>query len=152
MDKKFLTYKEVDKDIRNISDQISNRFKFNTIVAITRGGLYPALKLSQLLNIKDVRTICLKSYEKTESKKIEEIFCADIPDSTGVLFVDDLRDSGQTINYVKDKFPRSFLATIYIKTTKDEISTSIKYIDFYSKIIDKDKWVVFPWEEKEDIS
>lgn len=152
MDKKFLTYEEVDEDIRNISNQISQEFKFDTIVAITRGGLYPALKLSQFLNIKDVRTICLESYKKTESKKIKEIFCADIPDSSGVLFVDDLRDSGQTINYVKDKFPWSFIATIYIKTSKDENVTSVKHIDFYSKTINKDEWVVFPWEEKEDIS
>ena len=155
MDKLILTYNQVDVAIKDLADSIfSRKSKISTIVAITRGGMYPALKLSQLLGIKDIRTISLESYSNQNQEDLKELFCADIDDSPTTLFVDDLWDSGKTITYIKNKFPNSKTAVIYYKSDDPESDSFELYndnIDFIGKVIEKTSWVVFPWEEEKTL-
>ena len=152
MEKLILTYNQVDLDIKDLAKRIFlTNSPITTIVAITRGGMYPALKLSQLLGIKDIRTICLESYTGQESGKIQEIFCSDIVDCGLTLFIDDLWDTGGTINYIKERFPNSKTAVIYYKSENvDEDSDELtgNDVDFVGKVIQKGLWVDFPWEEE----
>lgn len=152
-DKTILTYLQVDEAIKDLAQLIvSEDYKIKTIVAVTRGGLYPALKLSQFLDVKDIRTICLQSYNGETSGELQELFCADIPDCQNTLFVDDLWDSGKTIRYIKEKFPNSLVSTIYVKTRGDEIiGIRENYLTLYAAEFEKDSWIVFPWEEEKSL-
>ena len=151
-EKTFLTYSQVDVGVKDLADILVNEeYKINTIVAITRGGLYPALRLSQLLNIKDIRTICLQSYNGQSSEELKELFCADILDCQNTLFVDDLWDSGKTIRYVREKFPNSLIATIYVKAREEELPNIMQYLNHYAAEFEKDCWIVFPWEEEKTL-
>ena len=154
-EKTFLTYSQVDVGIKDLAEIIVNEdYKINTIVAVTRGGLYVALKLSQLLGIKDIRTICLESYEEQKSGELKEIFCADIPDDPATLFVDDLWDSGKTITYIKKKFPHSKTAVVYYKAEDVEgykQSWLGDDVHYHAEVIDKKAWVEFPWEEEKTL-
>ena len=155
MEKLILTYNQVDLDIKGLAKRIFlTNSPITTIVAITRGGMYPALKLSQLLGIKDIRTICLESYTGQESGKIQEIFCSDIVDCGLTLFIDDLWDTGGTINYIKERFPNSKTAVIYYKSenvNEDSDELTGNDVDFVGKVIQKGLWVDFPWEEEKTL-
>lgn len=156
MEKLILTYNQVDLDIKSLAQKILtiSRVNISTIVAITRGGLYPALKLSQLLGVKDIRTICLESYTGQNAGKIKELFCANIPDCENTLFIDDLWDTGGTINYIKQHFPYAQTSVIYYKS-EDVESDKQGYlgdkVNFIGKIIEKERWVEFPWEEEKTL-
>lgn len=142
--KEVLTIEQVDNDIKNLAFKIHKETlnqPITCIVAITRGGLYPVSILSQCLDVRDVRTICLQSYNETTQQDISVIYQPDIPDSNQTLFVDDLCDSGKTLQFIKEHYPKSLIAVIY---TKDKNKNYL--YNFYSKEKKKSSWLVFPWE------
>ena len=63
-------------------------------------------------------------------------------DMSKVLFVDDLLDSGLTIDQIKTYVPNSRWATLADKKGEVEYTTIEMFND--------DRWIVFPWENKEN--
>ena len=119
------------------------------LVAITRGGLFPTLMLSEFLEIKNIGSISLKSYNDGEHSNSEMQQLNNLLDETwnseDTLFVDDLFDSGNTIKFIKEKFPKALACTIYYKERSSE-NSNIKYLDFYSEKI-PDIWINFFFEQ-----
>ena len=93
----------MEEDCKNLAERVSKlEPKITKIVAITRGGMYPALMLAQYLNIKNIDTICLKSYADDNKRGQIEVISDTFNekwDDPRVLFIDDLFDSGNTIAY-----------------------------------------------------
>jgi hypoxanthine phosphoribosyltransferase len=115
------------------------------IVCIGRGGLLPSLLLSQKLNIKDVQITNISSYKEkvAEGIVLHNNTKLDIKDKN-VLIVDDLTDSGKTLDYAvslcKDaKNVETFV--VYYK------SCSSFEPDFYFKKMDSEKWIEFNYEK-----
>lgn len=119
------------------------------LVAITRGGLFPTLMLSEFLEIKNIGSISLKSYNDGEHSNLEMQQLNNLLDETwnseNTLFVDDLFDSGNTIKFIKEKFPKALACTIYYKERSSE-NSNIKYLDFYSEKV-PDIWINFFFEQ-----
>lgn len=119
------------------------------LVAITRGGLFPTLMLSEFLEIKNIGSISLKSYNDGEHSNSEMQQLNNLLDETwnsgDTLFVDDLFDSGNTIKFIKEKFPNALACTIYYKERSSE-NFNIKYLDFYSEKV-PDIWINFFFEQ-----
>lgn len=119
------------------------------LVAITRGGLFPTLMLSEFLEIKNIGSISLKSYNDGEHSNSEMQQLNNLLDETwnseNTLFVDDLFDSGNTIKFIKEKFPKALACTIYYKERSSE-NSNIKYLDFYSEKV-PDIWINFFFEQ-----
>jgi xanthine phosphoribosyltransferase len=134
---------EFQKDIIRLSKDIAS-FNPETIVAITRGGLTLAHSLSQALNIRDVQTISAVSY--SGQNRLSSIKVSSIPNIIGsrVLVVDDISDSGRTLDRVMktlaNKYPKCKFktATIFYKID------SIFYPDF--KLKETKEWIEFFWE------
>ena len=56
-------------------------------------------------------------------------------------FIDDLADSGETVKYIRNKFPNSYLCTLLMK------DCCLSYPDFCVEDgLDGKQWVVFPWD------
>ena len=103
-------------DCRRLANIIHKAGAPKRIVAVTRGGLVPASVISQFLDIREIHTIGLSSYDDMQkSEDIVEYVCPDVEDSPDTLFVDDLVDSGHTHQYIKEKYPHSKIAVIYSK-------------------------------------
>lgn len=127
-------------DCRRLANIIYKAGAPKRIVAITRGGLVPASVLSQFLDIREIHTIGLSSYDDMQkSEDIVEYVCPDVEDSPDTLFVDDLVDSGHTHQYIKEKYPHSKIAVIYSKNPDCKL-------DFPATQKDPDTWLAFPWE------
>lgn len=150
----YYKWEEFDKDVELLIDQIYNdTYKPDYILGIARGGVTLATKLSYKLD-KEV-------YYFRDGEDLEIIH-----DMMGlylnVLIVDDINDTGKTINSVREslnlirktsygegyKIPSDlsnirFLTLFNNKSSSTTVDYSIREID---KSID-DSWIVFPWEK-----
>ena len=83
---------------------------WRAVVAITRGGMAPAMIVARELDIRMVDTISVKSYNhqtQTEPRVIKSPDMEVMGDGTGVLIVDDLVDTGRTLEVVRAHIPRA---------------------------------------------
>ncbi len=117
---------------------------WHAVVAITRGGMAPAMIVARELDIRMVDTISVKSYDNQDQSDAvvlqapnEEIMNGD---GTGVLIVDDLVDSGKTIELVRTLYPNAHYATVYAKPHGRAM------VDTFITEVSQDTWIFFPWD------
>jgi xanthine phosphoribosyltransferase len=116
---------------------------WKAVVAITRGGMAPAMIVARELGIRLVDTISVKSYDhqdQTEAKVLNAPDEATMGDGTGVLIVDDLVDSGKTLELVRSLFPKAHFATVYAKPK------GRPQVDTFITEVSQDTWIFFPWD------
>ena len=129
------------KIVKKLKDRVPNIVDYN-IIGLSRGGLIPAVIISNMLNIRKVYSLGLKSYEGEEQGKVE---IYQIPEFTGmdkILLIDDISDTGDSFKNSKEMLVNKAVVTASL-TIKPK--TNFKP-DVYGKIIKNDVWVVFPWE------
>ena len=116
---------------------------WRAVVAITRGGMAPAMIIARELDIRVVDTISVKSYnhqEQSEPKIIKAPDTSVIRDGHGILVIDDLVDTGKTLEVVRASMPRAHVATIYAKPMgRSQVNTFITEVS-------QDTWIFFPWD------
>lgn len=138
-------WKKIFEDVERLAYLVYNSyFIINRLVAITRGGLIITGLLSQYLKICDIETVCLSSYDNHNKGKIC-VIKNNIKDYNNTLFVDDLVDSGDTLNYLQNKSPdkKILTAVLYVKSISEEIPYKPT---FFIEKVPKNEWLVFPWE------
>ncbi|MGR3434751.1 MAG: xanthine phosphoribosyltransferase [Shimia sp.] len=116
---------------------------WRAVVAITRGGMAPAMIVARELDIRTVDTISVKSYDhQTQSapRVIKTPDMALIGDGTGVLMVDDLVDTGKTLEVVRTHMPEAHIATVYAKPQ------GRPQVDTFVTEVSQDTWIFFPWD------
>lgn len=113
---------------------------WNKIVAVTRGGMAPAMIVARELNIRVVDSISVRSYDHKSQSDPEVIKHPYLKDSESTLVVDDLVDTGKTLELVRQLFPKSHFATIYAKPKGCYI------VDTFITEVSQDTWIYFPWD------
>ena len=116
---------------------------WRAVVAITRGGLVPAMIVSRELDIRVVDTISVKSYSHQDRGQahVTKSPQADLMgDGEGILIVDDLVDTGKTLELVKSLYPKAHFATVYAKPSGKPM------VQTYITEVSQDTWIFFPWD------
>ena len=121
---------------------------WKAVVGITRGGLVPAMIVARELDIRVVDTISVKSYhsgggaadQRSEAQVIKSPQAELMGDGTGILIVDDLVDSGKTLELVRKLYPQAHFATVYAKPSGKPM------VDSYITEVSQDTWIFFPWD------
>ncbi len=116
---------------------------WRAVVAITRGGMAPAMIVARELDIRIVDTISVKSYnhqEQTQAQILKAPNPEVMGDGEGVLIVDDLVDTGRTLELVRRLYPKAHCATVYAKPQGREM------VDTYMTKVSQDTWIFFPWD------
>ncbi|WP_424986556.1 xanthine phosphoribosyltransferase [Microbulbifer sp. S227A] len=116
---------------------------WRAVVAITRGGMAPAMIVARELDIRTVDTISIKSYDhqkQSEAKVLKAPDTGMMGDGTGILIVDDLVDSGKTLEVVRKMFPKAHFATVYAKPK------GRPQVDTFITEVSQDTWIFFPWD------
>lgn len=128
----------------------SDNFVPDFLVGLSRGGLVPLgfLAGEQMFDNRATKIINVKSYSKSgcqaELRVILPMHLEDMQAAKSILIIDDLVDSGKTLDYVyalfKTTFPNAVIktATLFYKA-----SSKIKPDYYVQEIHD---WVIFPWE------
>ena len=106
----YVTWEEFTHKTLELSQKLPKR-SWKGLIAITRGGLAPAAIIAQQLNIRNIDTISISSYDDMDQQKKAEIIktFSQIPENGGEywLVVDDLVDTGSTLNIVRDILPKA---------------------------------------------
>lgn len=182
MKKVFVSWQDVQRQVQEIVRQMHlDGWMPDYIVGITRGGLTPANLLSQYLDVPMYALqVRLRDGDDTECESnlwmAEEAFGYVPKDYTivehagrsdpafkkNILIVDDINDSGATINWIRQDWQSSCLPNdsswadvwnnnVRIATLYDnESSQSELIVDYVAERVNKfetPQWIVFPWEE-----
>lgn len=116
---------------------------WKAVVAITRGGMAPAMIIARELDIRTVDTISIKSYDHQQQSEAVVLKAPDdsiIGDGEGILIIDDLVDTGKTLEVVKSRYPKAHIATVYAKPKGRPM------VDTFITEVSQDTWIFFPWD------
>jgi len=176
-----ITLQQIKTGVQNIIRQIHlSNFHPDYIVGITRGGLMPALMISHYLKV-PMYTLDVSLRDDTEGGPESNAWMAadafgileseavelhksrwDITKRKKILIVEDINDSGATLQWIKDDwqsgcFPdeTSSWNSVWDKNVKFAVIVNNESSDFddvayhaltINKIETPELWVDFPWE------
>ncbi len=145
-DEIIVSWVELHRDARYLSELLHAKGSWKGIIAITRGGLVPAALIARELDIRLVDTICVTSYSSAgagQAAQVQanvEVLKGVAGDGEGYLLIDDLVDSGRTAQVVRQLLPKAHFATLYAKPAGRPI------VDTCVKEFKQNKWIYFPWD------
>jgi uncharacterized protein len=174
MKKLFLTWQDVENQTQEILRQLQHdHWRPDYVVGLTRGGLVPANLISQYLEcpMETLKVSLRDGNSPPESNlwmaedafgfTVHDPMCAD-DGRKNILIVDDINDSGATLNYIKQDWQSSCfpnderwnniwgnnvrVAVLYDnESSKNQLD--INYSSVTINKAEEDCWVVFPWED-----
>src|SRR4029077_1535719 len=95
-DEIIVSWVELHRDARYLSEVLHAKGPWKGIIAIARGGLVPAALVSRELDIRMVDTICVTSYDGAHEQGEVRVLKGVAGDGDGYLLIDDLVDTGRT--------------------------------------------------------
>jgi len=162
-DKLIITFDEYTKIVEKLAIEIYNNYKPTVLVGIMRGAAPILYILSRVLKL-PIAYIVIQSYtgEGMEDKQGQLIFAREISslaenkDFNKVLLVDDLSDTGLTLNKSIEWLKKYEPIKNYIKEVKTAClwkkKSSTFEPDFCPVKLDSDPWIVQPTEHYAELS
>ncbi len=140
-EKYIVTWDMFQMHARKLSEKLLPASQWKGIIAVSRGGLFPAAVLSRELGIRHVETVCIASYEDhfTQSDTLRVIHRAE-GDGEGFIVVDDLVDTGNTAKAIREMYPKARFVTVFAKPAGTPL------VDDYVIDIPQETWIEQPWD------
>jgi hypoxanthine phosphoribosyltransferase len=146
------TWNQIYAMLRSQAEKIRRSgFKPDIIVGIARGGWVPARVQSDLLEIPDFAVVRVEFYLGVAETRNEPVMTQGVSEVVAgkkVLVVDDVADTGKSLQLVKEHIRQQGAVELRIATVYRK-PFSIITPDYYEK--ETRRWVVFPWEIKETL-
>jgi xanthine phosphoribosyltransferase len=156
----------VKSQVRDIIREIHKaQWRPDYVVGINRGGLVPALLISQYM---DVPMESIKPMAESNLWMAEDAFGYPVYDAMGsgdgrknILIVDDLNDTGATLDWIKkdwqsgclpddERWTEVWNQNVRFAVLVDNQNSEFKDIDYSSVEVnsaEEDYSIVFPWEK-----
>lgn len=142
-----VTWEELHRNGKALAWRLLEKGPWKGMVSITRGGLVPAAIVARELDIRVIETISAVGYDyddsdPRQSDSIEVIKPAfdKVGDGDGWLVIDDLVDTGRTLDLLRKMLPKAHFATIYAKPKGKPM------VDTFVTEVSQDTWIYFPWD------
>ena len=142
-----ISWEQIHRDSRALAWRLEKMAPESTnwkaVIAVTRGGMVPAMVVARELDLRIVETISVKSYDhqvQSDAKILKIPAQAYVGDGDGILIVDDLVDTGSTMAVVQDMIPGAHIATVYAKPE------GLSNVDTFVTEVSQDTWIYFPWD------
>ena len=165
MKKVYYTWQDIKNQTQEILRQLQrDAWMPDYVVGLTRGGLVPANLISQYLEIPmETLKVSLRDGGECESNcwMAEDAFGHNQEVPKNILIVDDINDSGATLNWIKHDWMSSCHPNnpMWQQIWQEHVKVAVLYdnessrselnIDYSAVTINKaeeDQWIVFPWE------
>jgi xanthine phosphoribosyltransferase len=143
-----VSWDQFHRDARALAWRLSDKWTWQAIVCVTRGGLAPAMIIARELGIRVIETVCVASYHEYQEQgglKVLKPVSKEIVDlaggsGAGVLVIDDLIDTGKTARLVREMVPKCHYATLYAKPQGRPL------VDTFITEVSQETWIYFPWD------
>ena len=149
MEREVLTWQDIDELADVLLPQIAGQF--DVILIITRGGIVLGGILAEALDIRDVLIAAVEFPRSPEISELAWPTFLQFPSDTllrgrRVLIVDDVWDSGRTINTVRGRVEAAggLPATCVLHYKPARSRFPDRAPDFFGALTDR--WIVYPWE------
>lgn len=162
MKKIYYSWQDIANQTQEILRQITqDGWRPDYVVGLTRGGLVPANLISQYLEV-PMETLKVSLRDDNQQPESNLWMSEDAFEQKRILIVDDINDSGATLNWIKEDWQTNSLPdnpkwqeiwndTVRVAVLVDnEASTSELKINYSAVDLNKaeeDVWIVFPWED-----
>jgi len=161
MKKIYYTWQDVERQTQEILRQLQrDAWMPDYVVGLTRGGLVPANLISQYLEVR-METLKVSLRDDTQAPESNLWMAEDAFEGSNILIVDDINDSGATLNYIKQDwqsgcFPKDrrwkeiwgnnvrVAVLVDNEASKSKLKISYSAVDLNKA--EEDSWIVFPWE------
>jgi xanthine phosphoribosyltransferase len=176
MKKIYYTWQDVENQTQEILRKIQlDSWRPDYIVGLTRGGLVPANLISQYLEVPmETLKVSLRDDNSSPESNLwmaEDAFGyrpstdpnIDYEIATkNILIVDDINDSGATLNWIKQDWPsgcfpnderwnevwgNNVRVAVLVDNESSESKLKISYSAVDLNKAEEDSWIVFPWED-----
>lgn len=137
-DKLIITWDDYQAMVERMASHFRPR-QITNIVGLSRGGLTLGVSLSHQLNVPFTPLV----WQTRDHRKYQDVMTLlkieSEVDIRSTLFVDDICDSGKTIDQINRVVDNIRWATLINKIPGK--------VDYAAMEVESDEWIVFPWEK-----
>ncbi len=134
-----VSWDQLHRDSKALAWRLMDIGPWDSVVAVTRGGLVPAAIIARELEMRLIDTVCIASYDHQDQGRLKILKRVE-SDGEGVLIIDDLVDTGRTAKLVRQMLPKAHFATVYAKPAGRPL------VDTFITEVSQDTWIFFPWD------
>ncbi|MGQ0286886.1 xanthine phosphoribosyltransferase [Pasteurellaceae bacterium 22721_9_1] len=138
-EKYIVTWDMFHMHARKLAEHLLPASQWKGIIAVSRGGLFPAAVLARELGIRYVETLCIASYDHDQQGDLKVLHAPDM-DGEGFIVVDDLVDTGNTAREIRRLYPKAKFVTVFAKPAGASL------VDKYVIDIPQNTWIEQPWD------
>lgn len=150
----MLTWAEFGSSCRDLARAVhSDGYRPELILAIARGGLFPAGGLGYALDVKNLNVINVEFYTGVDERLPMPVVLPPVPqpvDLSGarVLIADDVADTGATLRLVKD-FCAQHVAEVRCAVIYEKPRSIVKCEYVWRRT---NLWIDFPWSAEAPVT
>ncbi|VTP70112.1 xanthine phosphoribosyltransferase [Haemophilus influenzae] len=141
-EKYVVTWDMFQMHARKLSERLLPASQWKGIIAVSRGGLFPAAVLARELGLRHIETVCIASYHDHNNQgELQVLHAAQVPNGgEGFIVVDDLVDTGNTARAIRQMYLNAKFVTVFAKPAGAEL------VDDYVIDIPQNTWIEQPWD------
>jgi hypoxanthine phosphoribosyltransferase len=135
-------WEEVESLTKSVASKIRNssgKNKHDAILAVTNGGIIPARLMARELDINHILLIPIRN-RKLYEQEMPLLF-----HDKKYLIIDDIYDTGYTFSNVY-RVVKGFDCAFAFLMSRYKTDNNTVEGAYVGKILNHDKWIVFPWE------
>ena len=146
-EREILTWEAFGEGGRELARQVAeDGYQPDLILAIARGGLFPAGILGYALSVKNIYLINVEYYTGVEERLPMPVALPPVPElvdleDMSVLIADDVADTGHTLAFVHD-FCRDRVGSVRTAVLYQKPQSVIDCEYVWRRT---DRWIDFPW-------
>jgi hypothetical protein len=147
VEREVMTWADLGAGARALAEQVhADGFRPELLLAIARGGHFLAGALGYALDVKSTFTLNVEYYTGVDERLARPVLLPPVPDRddlsrSRVLVVDDVADTGETLQLVLD-WCAGHVAEARVAVLYEKPRSSVRCDYVWRRT---DRWITFPW-------